>query len=160
MVKKLEITLPTDREIVIKRSFDAPRSLVWDAHTKPELVRRWLVGPPGWEMPVCRIDLRVGGRYRYEWEDKGRGRTMGMDGVFTDVSRPEHLGSREIFDDDWTGGETEVSQAFAEGSGKTTVTLTVMFKSKEARDQAAASGMTDGMDQGYQRLDEVLSGLV
>lgn len=157
---RLDISLPSDRELRIKRSFSAPRQLVWDCHTKPELVRRWLLGPPGWEMPVCDIDLRVGGKYRYEWEDKSRGKTMGMDGVFTDVAKPRHLGSREIFDEDWTGGETDVSQAFDEHEGRTTLTLTVHFRSKEARDGAAASGMTEGMDQGYARLDEVLSELV
>ena len=87
------------------RSFDSPRDLVWDAHTKPAAVCRWLLGPPGWEMPVCEIDLRVGGRYRYEWVDKGRGKTMGMGGVFTEVVKPELIGSKEKFDD-WTMGET------------------------------------------------------
>ena len=117
MPNKLEITTPTDREIVITRSFDAPRNLVWDAHTRPELVRRWLLGPPGWEMPVCDIDLRVGGKYRYEWVDKGRGKTMGMGGVFTEVVKPEIIGSKEKFDDDWTGGETVNTQVFAQKGG-------------------------------------------
>ena len=93
MPNKLEITLPSDREIRITRAFDAPRNLVWDAHTKPELVRRWLLGPPGWEMPVCRIDLRVGGEYRYEWEDKARNKKMGMGGTYTEVKAPEKIGS-------------------------------------------------------------------
>ena len=159
MANKLDISLPTDREIVITRSFDAPRELVWDCHTKPALVRRWLLGPPGWEMPVCEIDLRVGGKYRYEWEDKGRGKTMGMGGTFTAVKKPEHIGAREKFDDDWTGGETEVSQIFAESAGKTTLTLTVLYASKEARDGAAKTGMTDGMEHGYQMLDQVLASL-
>jgi uncharacterized protein YndB with AHSA1/START domain len=159
VANKLDIKLPTDREIVITRSFDAPRNLVWDAHTKPALVRRWLLGPPGWEMPVCRIDLRVGGEYRYEWEDKGRGIKMGMGGTFTAVKEPEHIGAREKFDDDWTGGETEVSQVFTEKSGKTTLVMTVLYASKEARDGAAKSGMTDGMEAGYSRLDEVLASL-
>ena len=106
MLNKLEITLPSDREIVVTRSFDAPRDLVWDCHTKPALVRRWLLGPPGWEMPVCEIDLRVDGKYRYEWIDKGRGKTMGMGGVFIAVKMPERFDSKEKFDDDWTGGET------------------------------------------------------
>lgn len=159
MANKLEIKLPTDREIVITRVFDAPRELVWDAHTKPELVRRWLLGPPGWEMPVCRIDLRVGGEYRYEWEDKGRNKKMGMGGVFTEVKTPEKLGSREKFDDDWTGGETLGSQVFTEKGGKTTLVMTVLYASKEARDGAAKSGMTDGMEAGYARLDEVLPSL-
>lgn len=159
MANKLEITTPTDREIVITRSFDAPRELVWDAHTKPALVRRWLLGPPGWEMPVCEIDLRVGGKFRYEWEDKGRGKTMGMGGVFTEVVKHERIGSKEKFDDDWTGGETVNTQVFAQKGGKTHMTLTVLYASKQARDGAAASGMTDGMEAGYARLDQVLAEL-
>ena len=159
MANKLEITLPSDREIVITRSFDAPRDLVWDCYTQPALVRRWLLGPPGWEMPVCEIDLRVGGKYRYEWEDKNRAVKMGMGGTFTAVKKPEHIGSKEKFDDDWTGGETDVSQVFTEKAGKTTLTLTILYASKEARDGAAATGMTDGMEHGYQRLDEVLASL-
>lgn len=159
MANKLEITLPSDREIRIARTFDAPRDLVWDCHTKPALLRRWLLGPPGWEMPVCEIDLRVGGNYRYEWEDKGRGVKMGMGGTFTAVKKPEHIGSKEKFDDDWTGGETDVSQVFSEKKGKTTLILTVLYVSKQARDGAAATGMTDGMEAGYQRLDAILASL-
>ena len=159
MPNKLEIALPSDREIRITRSFDAPRNLVWDAHTKPELVRRWLLGPPGWEMPVCQIDLRVGGKYRYEWEDQGRGKKMGMGGVFTEIAKPERIGSKEKFDDDWTGGETANMQVFTEAGGKATSVLTVLYASKQARDGAAATGMTDGMEAGYQRLDEVLADL-
>jgi len=159
MTNKLEITLPSDREIRIARAFDAPRDLVWDAHTKPALVRRWLLGPPGWEMPVCRIDLRVGGEYRYEWEDKGRNKKMGMGGVYTEVVKPEKIGSKEKFDDDWTGGETIALQVFTEKGGRTTSVMTVLYASKEARDGAAKSGMTDGMEAGYTRLDEVLATL-
>jgi uncharacterized protein YndB with AHSA1/START domain len=159
VANKLDITVPTDREIRITRSFDAPRDLVWDCHTKPALVRRWLLGPPGWEMPVCEIDLRVGGKYRYEWVDKGRGKKMGMGGVFTEVVKPEKIASKEKFDDDWTGGETLAHQVFTEKSGKTTLVMTVLYASKEARDGAAATGMTDGMEMGYARLDEVLAEL-
>lgn len=157
MANRLAITLPSDREIVITRSFDAPREMVWDCHTKPALVRRWLLGPPGWEMPVCEIDLRVGGKYRYAWEDKTRGMTMGMGGTFTAVDKPERIGAREKFDDDWTGGETDVTQLFTEHAGKTTLTLTIVYASKEARDGAAKTGMTDGMEAGYQRLDDILA---
>jgi uncharacterized protein YndB with AHSA1/START domain len=159
VVHKLEMTLPSDREIRITRAFDAPRNLVWDAHTKPELVRRWLLGPPGWEMPVCRIDLRVGGEYRYEWEDKGRNKKMAMSGTFTEVVKPEKIASRETFDDDWTGGDTLANQLFTEKGAKTTSVMTILYASKEARDGAAATGMTDGMEMGYQRLDEVLASL-
>ena len=159
MANKVSITTPTDREIVITRSFDAPRPLVWDCHTKPELVRRWLLGPPGWEMPVCEIDLRVGGKYRYEWTHDARNARMSMGGVFQEIAKPEKIVAKEKFDDDWTGGETLVTQAFTERTGKTTLTLTVLYASKEARDGAAATGMTDGMEAGYQRLDEVLAEL-
>ncbi|HVY89670.1 MAG TPA: SRPBCC family protein [Hyphomonadaceae bacterium] len=159
MPNKLDISLPSDREIRITRSFDAPRNLVWDCHTKPELVRRWLLGPPGWEMPVCEIDLRVGGAYRYEWVDKSRGITMGMGGTYTEVAKPDRIGSREKFDDDWTGGETLITQVFAEKAGKTTMTQTILYASKEARDGAAKTGMTNGMEFGYQRLDDLLAEL-
>lgn len=159
MPTRLEITLPTDCEIVITRSFDAPRALVWECHTRPELVRRWLLGPPGWEMPVCEIDLRVGGKYRYEWIDRGRSLTMGMGGTFTEVNAPALLRALERFDDDWTGGETNISQRFDEQSTGTMLTLTILYASKQARDGAAATGMTEGMEQGYARLDKILSGL-
>lgn len=159
MPNRLELSLPSDREIRITRTFEAPRELVWDCHTKPALVRRWLLGPPGWEMPICEIDLRVGGKYRYEWVDRGRGARMGMGGTFTEVTKPERIGAKEKFDDDWTGGETEVSQAFTETSGRTTLVLTIFYASREARDGAAATGMTDGMEMGYRRLEEVLATL-
>lgn len=157
MANKLDVTLPSDREICITRSFDAPRPLVWDCHTKPELVRRWLLGPPGWKMPVCKIDLRVGGAYRYEWEDESREVKMGMGGTFSEVKSPERIGSKEKFDDDWTGGETTVAQLFTEKSGKTTLVLTVLYASREARDGAASTGMIDGMEMGYRRLDGMLA---
>src|SRR5689334_19291636 len=137
MPNKLEVALPSDREIRLTRSFDAPRNLVWDAHTKPELVRRWLLGPPGWEMPVCQIDLRVGGKYRYEWEDKKRGVKMGMGGRYREVNKPEKIATTEKFDDDWTGGETLANQVFTEKSGRTTSVMTILYASKEARDGAA-----------------------
>jgi uncharacterized protein YndB with AHSA1/START domain len=108
---------------------------------------------------VCNIDLRPGGKYRYEWVDKGRGKTMGMGGVFTDIETHAKIGSREKFDDDWTGGETVNVQVFTETGGKTKSVLTVLYASKEARDGAAATGMTDGMEAGYARLDEVLASL-
>ena len=79
--RALEVSTPTEREIVMTRVFDAPRKLVFDAHTKPELVKRWLLGPPGWSMPVCEIDLRVGGMYRYVWRRDQDGTQMGMGGV-------------------------------------------------------------------------------
>ena len=104
----LKLTTPTDRDAVITRVVDAPRGMVFDAYTKPELLRRWMLGPPGWTMPVCEIDLRVGGTYRYEWRS-AEGETMGMGGRFTEVVRPSRLAATQVFDQDWTSGETIVS---------------------------------------------------
>src|SRR5882762_6535718 len=101
---KLEVTTPTDREIAMTRVFDAPRGLVFDAFTKPELVRRWLLGPSGWTMPVCEIDLRVGGRYRYVWRKPGVP-DMGMGGVFREIVPAERIVATESFDDPWYEGE-------------------------------------------------------
>src|SRR6266566_1501711 len=80
----LKLTTRGDREIVITRVFDAPRSLVFEAFTKPELVKQWLLGPEGWSMPVCEIDLRVGGKYRYVWRHV-KGQEMGMGGEFREI---------------------------------------------------------------------------
>lgn len=152
----LQVTAPSDREIVMTRVFDAPRQLVFDAHTKPDLVRRWLLGPPGWTMPVCEIDLRVGGRFRYVWR-KDDGAEMGMGGVFREIVRPERIVHTELFDQDWTGGETVSTTRFTERDDRTTLTITTLYSSKEARDGALKSGMTDGMEVGYARLDELLA---
>lgn len=156
MAQPLQIATPSDLEVVITREFDAPRELVFDCHTKPELVRRWLLGPPGWTMPVCEIDLRIGGRYRYVWR-RPNGEEMGMGGVFRDIARPERIASNELFDQDWTGGETLVTTRFTERDGRTTSTMTVLYASNEAREGALATGMTEGMEAGYQRLDELLA---
>src|SRR5688500_11319441 len=90
---KLKVTTPSDREIALIRTFDAPRQMVFDAYTKPELVRRWLGVFGDWKMTVCEIDLRVGGKYRYVWE--GDGSRMGMGGVYREVTAPERLVNTE-----------------------------------------------------------------
>ena len=148
----------------VTRTFDAPRSLVFDAHTKPELVRRWLLGPPGWSMPVCEIDLRVGGRYRYEWASADQ-QGFGMGGVFREIEAPERLVSTERFDDGTPGfengsaGEAIDTMVLTERDGRTEMVLTILSPSKEARDAALATGMTDGMAASYDRLAEVLASL-
>jgi uncharacterized protein YndB with AHSA1/START domain len=152
-----KITTPSDREIAFERDFDAPRSLVFEAFTKPELVRRWLLGPDGWTMPVCEIDLRVGGRYRYVWRKEASGEEMGMGGVFREVVRPEKLVATEKFDDAWYPGEAVDTTLFEEHGSTTKVKLTVLYESREARDTARRSGMEHGMVAGYNRLEEVLS---
>lgn len=156
MGSKLEVTPVGDTEVLISRDFAAPRDLVFDCWTKPHFVRQWLSGPEEWTFAVCEIDLRVGGQYRYVWQDPD-GNRMGLTGTLKDVVRPEKLVSAEIFDDDWTGGEALVTALFTEEGGRTRVDQTVRYASSEAREGALATGMTEGMEMGFARLDTVLA---
>jgi uncharacterized protein YndB with AHSA1/START domain len=157
--ESFKVSTPSDREILVERDFNAPRDLVFDAFTKPELVRRWLLGPEGWTMPVCEIDLRVGGAYRYVWRKESKGTEMGMGGVFLEVVRPERLVATEKFDDAWYAGEAVDTTVFEERAETTKVRLTVLYESKDARDTASRSGMEHGMAAGYSRLEQVLASL-
>jgi len=121
------------------------------------LVRRLLLGPDGLTMPVCEIDLRVGGLYRYVWRKESTNTEMGMGGVFREVVRPEKLVATEKFDDAWYPGEALDTTVFEARGGITSVQLTVLFESKEARDTATRSGMEHGMETGYSRLEQVLA---
>lgn len=143
-------------DIVLTRSFNAPRKLVWEALTRPELVRRWLLGPPGWTLPVCEIDLRVGGSYRYVWRNED-GREMGMGGVFREIAPPERLVATERFDESWYPGEAVDTTVLVERDGRTTLTLTVTYESRAARDAVMQSPMADGVAAGYDRLEQILA---
>jgi uncharacterized protein YndB with AHSA1/START domain len=151
----LEITTPTDREIVMTRVFNAPRRLVFDAWTKPELLRRWLGVRAGWTMAVCEVDLRVGGSYRYVW--RGPHGDMGMGGLYREIVRPERIVCTEKFDDPWYEGEAIDTLVLVEADGKTTVTTTVTYVSREVRDAVLKSGMASGVGESYDKLDEVLA---
>jgi uncharacterized protein YndB with AHSA1/START domain len=158
MKNTMKVATLGEREIVITRNFDAPRSRVWDAHTKPELVKRWLLGPPGWTMPVCEIDLRVGGKYRYVWRNQD-GNEMGMGGVHREIVAPERLVTTQLFDQDWTGGEAIGTLVLTERDGKTILTNTVQYSSGAARAAVLQTPMEQGMGAGYDRLEEVLATL-
>jgi uncharacterized protein YndB with AHSA1/START domain len=145
-----------DHEIVMTRTFDAPRRLVFDAFTKPDLVKRWLLGPDGWTLPVCEIDLRVGGRYRYVWHRERDGKQMAMGGVYREVVVPERIVSTEVFDDPWYPGEGLTTVVLLEQHGRTTVTQTMRLVSREARDGILKSGMERGVAASYDRLETVL----
>lgn len=148
-----------DLEIRISRDFGAPRQLVFDAFTKPELVRRWLLGPSGWTMPVCEIDLRVGGAYRYVWKHETSGKDMGMGGVFREVAVPARLVATEKFDEAWYPGEALNATDFTAKGEVTNVTIMVRYESKEARDTASRSGMERGMAVGFDRLEQILASM-
>jgi uncharacterized protein YndB with AHSA1/START domain len=151
----LQVTLPNDREIAFTRSFTAPRRMVWDAHTRPELVKRWLLGPPGWTMPICEIDLRVGGKYRYVWQ-KGEATTMGMGGRYLEVVVPERLSCTEQFDDAWYEGEAVGTLVLTEDAGKTTLHQSMRYASKAVRDAVLKSGMERGIAASFDNLDALL----
>jgi uncharacterized protein YndB with AHSA1/START domain len=154
----LRITTPSDLDIVITREFAAPRRLVWDALTKPALLRRWLFGPPGWEMTTCDEDLRVGGSFRWAWRGPN-GEGLAMEGVYREIVPTERVVRTERFD---VGCPSQMGEQVAtlvlsdRQPGKTVLTITVRYPSKAARDGALASGMEKGMAAGYDRLDELL----
>ena len=149
-------TTPTDTQVVITRIVSAPRAVVFDAWTSPKHVPRWLC-PEGWTMPICEIDLRPGGRWHYVWR-KTDGTEMPMSGLYKEVTPPGRLVSTESWGPEWP--ETINTLELAESGGKTTITLTVTYISREARDAALRTGMKDGMDQGFAKLDALLRSLV
>ncbi len=153
---KLTITTPTDRDIAMVREFDAPRSAVFDAWTKPEQLKKWMYGPEGHSLQTCEIDLRVGGKLRFVWLLPD-GSTMGMSGEYREVVPPKRLVNTELFDEDWTGGETLVTSEFDERDGCTVFTLSIRYSSRKARDAALQSGMTEGMEMCHARLDTLLA---
>lgn len=154
--KTLTVTARGDREIVMTRIFDAPRTLVWDAFTKPELLRQWLFGPPGWEMMVCQLSHEVGESYRYTWRGPG-GAEMGLGGVIREFVPPERMVGTEKFDESWYPGEALVTIVLTEDHGRTTLTQTLRYESREARDMVLKSPMEQGVTMSYDRLAEMLT---
>jgi len=153
----LKVTTPSDREIVLYREFNARRRLVFEAMTAPELLKRWLLGPPGWTMIVCEVDLKVDGRYRYVWRNDD-GSEMGMHGDYRQIVPPERIVSTEVFDFGCVqSGESQVTAVLTEHEGRTTLTTTVFYASKEARDKVIASGMEHGVAASYDRLEAIVT---
>jgi uncharacterized protein YndB with AHSA1/START domain len=149
----LQVTAPTDREIVLTRVFDAPRRLVFDAFTKPELLKRWF-GPHGWSLVVCEVDLRVGGGFRFVLRGPD-GKNMGMRGVYREIVPPERSVHMESFDD--YPGESQVTTVLVEQGGSTTLTATVLYPSQEIRDIVIKSGMEHGAAESYDKLAVLLA---
>ena len=150
-------TTPSDREVALTRVFDAPRRLVFEAWTDPRHVPRWMTGPDGWTMPVCEIDLRPGGEWHFIWR-KANGTEMEMRGVYREVKPPERLVHTERWGAEWP--ETLNTVILTEKEGKTTMTATMLYPSKEARDAALKTGMNDGADVSFDRLAEYLRTMV
>lgn len=150
-------TTPTDTEVQLIRVVDAPRRIVFDAWTNPTHVRQWLLGPEGWTLPVCEMDLRPGGAWRCVWR-KADGAQMEMSGSYREVVRPARVVSTERWGPDWP--ETINTVEFTEEDGQTRITMTITYPSKDARDAALRTGMKEGMERSYARLDALLRTLV
>ncbi len=156
MKDTLKVTTPSERELTLIRTFDAPRHLVFEALTRPDLLRRWFGVFGGWSLVVCEIDLRVGGAYRYVWSGP-EGPDMGMSGVYREVLPPSRLVATEKFDEAWYPGDALVTTVLVEESGRTTLTTTVLYESREARDTVLASPMEQGVAAGYDQLEKLLA---
>lgn len=155
----LKITTPSDREILITRGFGAPRALVWKAMTTPELIRRWLFAPPGWVMTACLEDVSVGGAYRWAWNGPDGSEAMAIRGIYREVVPVERLVRTEVFE--FGGhpqeGEQLCTMLFAETAPKaTTIAISVLYPSKEARDAMLATPMEQGLAAGYNALEALL----
>jgi len=148
-------TTPSDREIEMTRLFDAPRELVFDAFSNPAHVPHWF-GPRGWSVPVCEIDLRPGGSWRYVLRGPD-GEEMGMSGVYKEIAPPERIVTTESFDD--YPGESLNTLTLTEEDGKTRYTVTVLYADMETRDAVLASGMSEGAAETLERLAEHLESL-
>jgi uncharacterized protein YndB with AHSA1/START domain len=146
----------------VRRSFRAPRTLVWRAHTEPRLVRRWMLGPPGWTMPVCEMDVRVGGKFVWRWRSDADGKEFGFHGGFREVVAPAKLVHTQLYDPGDVGGDMGegalISLTLNEEAGVTTLTMVMDFFTKDARDATLSTGMTDGMEMSYAQLAELLPG--
>ena len=153
----LTVAAQGDRDIVMTRTFNAPRHMVWEAYTKPELLKRWLLGPDGWYFIQCDVDLRVGGKYRYVWKNDEKNQTLGLGGEYREIKAPAKLVCTEAFDD--FPGEAVSTLELAEHNGVTTLINTVRSPSREARDGMLQTGMEKGVGRSYDRLDDVLASM-
>ena len=154
------VTLPSDTQILITREFEAPKHLVFEAYTTPELVTRWWSGERG-EVTVAEIDLRVGGRWRYAMV-ANEGFEVAFHGEFREIVPDERLVSTEVFegmpDQEYPGGDelgTLNTATFTEIDGRTRLEVLVDCPSTEIRDAIISSGMEGGMQEGYDRLEQV-----
>ncbi len=147
---------PTDNQVVVTRVVRASRELAFDVFTSPKHLPNWMTGPEGWTMPVCEVDLRPGGTWHYVFR-KSNGTEMDMRGSFREVKRPELVVSTERWGPEWP--ETVNRIEFSERDGLTTMTMTMTYPSREARDAALKTGMKDGMETSYARMDRYIDAL-
>jgi uncharacterized protein YndB with AHSA1/START domain len=153
----MTLTPQGDREIVVVRAFNASRDLVFDAFSKPELVKRWMLGSDGWSMPVCTIDFKVGGKGRYEWKSPDGQHGMALSTEFVEIDRPARIVHKEVFDGTPVPVESIITSTFVETAGRTTMTMVILYPSAQVRDFMLKSGMEHGMGLSFQRLATILA---
>jgi uncharacterized protein YndB with AHSA1/START domain len=156
--KGLQVSTPNDTTIVLTRTFNAPRRLVWEAMFTPDKMRRWMLPPPGWTLTACVCEARVGGTLSLAWKSDEADPAMTLQGVFTEASpheRAVHTETMALGSGQTIGSLVETHE-FSDKGGITTMRITQAYESKEARDGALASGMDQGMEACYQQLDTVL----
>ena len=147
-----------DDQLVVTRRFAARREEVFAAFTRPALLEQWMLGPGTTWSLTCELDLRPGGTGRYDWTSDS-GQKMGLTMTFVEIEEPARLVHREMFDDNWAGGEAVVVTDFADEADGSVVTMTITYASTEARDAVLGSPMAwGGMEAGYARLDSLLGG--
>ena len=153
-----EVTTPSEREVRLTRLFDAPRNLVFEALTKPEHIREWWgrLGE-GYSVPVCEIDLRPGGDWRFVNRTPS-GELATFYGVYREIAPPDRLVYTEIFEP-FPDDESVVTTVLTQEHGKTRLTVTALYSSRDARDMVLESGMEHGAAISYDRLEEVVAGL-
>ncbi len=155
---QLRVTTPNELDIVLEREFAAPQRLVFDALTRPDRLPRWY-GARGWNLVVCEVDLRVGGRRRLVSRGPD-GSYMGQSGVHREIVPPERVVYTEVFDDQSYPGESLITHRLTERAGRTTLSSTVRCPSREARDIVLRYPMARGVAESYERLAAVLAELI
>jgi uncharacterized protein YndB with AHSA1/START domain len=159
-MKPAQATTPSDTEVRVSRTFNAPARLVWRAYTEPELMQRWMLGPPGWTMPVCEMDVTPRGKFRWRWQNIKNGKEFGFFGEYREIEPFTKIVHTEYYDPgdmgDNMGNGCLITVAFEEADGATTMITSMKFNSKEDRDAALSTGMTDGIEMSYEQLDRLL----
>ncbi len=155
-MSKLTLKTEGETQLVVTRHFAALPEAVFRAHTECELIQKWLLGPDGWTMPVCEIDLRPGGTWHFVWR-KQDGKEMSMHGTYIEVNPPDRGVTTENWGGDWP--ETTNTLSFIEKDGQTTYSINILYSSKEARDAAMKTGMKEGAGQSFDRLEALLASL-
>jgi len=156
---QMKVTTPGDTDVVVTRAFSAPPALVYRAFVEPRLVQRWMLGPPGWTMPVCEIDLRRGGAYRYRWRNEEKGKEFGFFGTFEEIEPERRIVHTELPDWEPEASPALVTTSFASAPYGTMATMSIRYASAAVRAQVLATGMVDGMSMTYDRLDGILAEL-